>query len=118
MTCWPATIVGGITVGTIVFNGIHGEWTDLLYQGGVGIGFTFFFWLLCFFFGEKISFGIFIVPAIMFLTFLLSSWLFTKRLNDRGCCVKCNGEAKPEPSKPTVPTTDICPPALSATAKN
>jgi hypothetical protein len=116
MVCWPATIVGAITVAIIIFNMIEGEWMDVAYQGGIGALGTLFFWILCYFFGEQISFGVFIVPAIMFLTFLLASWLITKRLNDRGCCVKCNGQApKPEPS-PTPDIPEICPPALSATS--
>jgi hypothetical protein len=114
MSCWPAILVGAVSVAIIIVRVINGEWMDLVYQGGIGIGLTLFFWLLCFFLGSEISFGVFIIPAIVFLSFLLFSWLFTKNLNDRGCCVKCIEKPSPPP-EPTPEAPSTCPPVLKAT---
>lgn len=116
MSCWPATIVGALSLGLIIFDLIKEQWNDLLYHGGIGVGLTGFFWLICVFLGEQISFGIFIIPAIVFLVFIIASWLFTYNLKEQGCCVKCLKIPKEEPKvEPKVESPSICPPVLKAT---
>ena len=107
--CWPAYVVGAISISIIIFDIVIKNWKDLLPHTLGGLFVTILFWALCFI-HTSLAGAVLIVPLFAFFIFFFTLWFTRQSLLKRGCCVKCQPEPEPSPSceppKPAVKCYD------------
>ena len=97
MVCWPAYLVGSLTLAILIFDMIMKDWINLLPHSIGGILITLLFWALCLI-STTLSAAVLIVPLFAALIFFITLYLTRESLKKRGCCIKCQPE--PEPVSP------------------
>jgi hypothetical protein len=95
--CWPAYIVGAISISIVIFDIIVKDWSNLLPHSIGGVLVTILFWALCLI-HTSLSAAVLIVPLFAFIIFFFTLWLTRESMKKRGCCIKCQPE--PEPASP------------------
>ncbi len=100
MGCWPAYLVGSITLGILIFDMVEQSWNDLFPHALGGIILTALFWGMCLI-STTLSASLLIVPSFAALIFILTIWITGESLKKRGCCMTCG-----PPYIPSVPKAE------------
>ena len=104
MVCWPVYIVGGFFISLLLVDLYSYSWDLLPGHAALGILMTGLFSVFCILFGNDISLAVLFVPSVFVLMFMVTSWLFYKKLIADNCCMTCktlaSGSATPVTATP------------------
>lgn len=108
MACWPAYLVGSISIAIIIFDMIVKDWSSLLPHALGGVLVTVLFWALCLI-STALSAAVLVVPLFAALVFFITLYITRESLKKRGCCMKCQPEpeAAPSCSSPSLPKPSV-----------
>ena len=74
MACWPAYLVGSLSLAILIFDMIVKDWNNLLVHAIGGVLVTVLFWALCLI-NTALSAAVLVVPLFAALVFFVTLYI-------------------------------------------